>query len=251
MLPQQTVKEQTRTLYSIVISLGYCTTWIILKRQSQLRFVRFSSGQVLFSVTFCVTSWNVLAIICLWALLRLVRILTRVTVSEPGTQWTDFSYDRMKSGCSISWTVFSSTFPLQRRLDLHGILVWVEIGEGSHCSKGAPRHFLLNPPNKRKITVCIEKNVKKMSGRTCNKMGQRGEFRQTWRCCNAVFSADESKEWQIFLPAELRRALFGLSAENHKPHTSFWALHWSDSTNSSWLLNKTSQDDVRAFQSAW
>lgn len=34
MFPQQTLKEQTRTLYSIRISLGYCTTWIILKRQS-------------------------------------------------------------------------------------------------------------------------------------------------------------------------------------------------------------------------
>lgn len=35
-----------------------------------------------------------------------------------------------------------STFLLQRWLDLHGIPVRVEIGEGSHCSKGTPRHFL-------------------------------------------------------------------------------------------------------------
>lgn len=36
--------------------------------------------------TFCVLAWKVLAITCRWALLRLVRILTRVTASERGTQ---------------------------------------------------------------------------------------------------------------------------------------------------------------------
>lgn len=92
--------------------------------------------------TFCVISLKVLTISCLWSLLRLVRILTRVTASEPRAQdkWLKFSSKQQQqamNGCGSR-----GTFPLQRRLDLHHIPVRVKIWEGSHRPESSPRHLL-------------------------------------------------------------------------------------------------------------
>lgn len=50
--------------------------------------------QVIICLTLRVKSWNVLAIICLCSLLRLVRMLNRVTASVPGRQYLDFNHDK-------------------------------------------------------------------------------------------------------------------------------------------------------------
>lgn len=112
----------------------------------------FYWNNVMCFLTFCVISSKVWAITCLWALVRLVRILTTVTASEPGAQChiTIFNHGRdgrVRIGTASSKTakttfVSRGTFVLQRCADLPCILLRVEVGERSHRSKGSPTHVL-------------------------------------------------------------------------------------------------------------
>lgn len=91
-------------------------------------------------VTFCAISPKVLAITCLWALLRLVRILTTGSASEPVE--AEVSTAGKKGSPRMRMQLSTSTFLLQRWLELQGIPFWVEVGKGPNCSKGTPGHVL-------------------------------------------------------------------------------------------------------------
>lgn len=73
------------------------------------------------------------------------------------------------SNISVIITVFQSrspTFLLQGCLDLLGITVRVEIGEGSHRSKGAPPHRLqLINRESEKQKLQMNQNFQKTEGR--------------------------------------------------------------------------------------